>query len=201
MLTRLASYVTAAVLACVIVAGCGPRPDATVEGTVTIDGQLAGRGTVVFHPVEVGPVAYGNIFPDGTFSLRVGQGDLDELDGGHVFSGDYIVTVVVNMPSAATETIGEGGPPKPGARLTARKYANRATSDLRVAVKPGRNVVPLELEGAAREEAEMTPSDEAESEGAEQPSEEAKNAASLEDQGGPSSDGSTSEAESRESSP
>ena len=69
-------------------------------------------------------------------------------------SGEYIVTVVVNMPSVKDEAVGEGGPPKPGTRLSAQKYADEATSDLRVTVKPGRNVLPLELEGAKAEDVE-----------------------------------------------
>ena len=139
----------------IVLVGClgcgGPSAsyDATVQGTVTVDGELAPRGRVVFHPVGEGPPAYGSIFPNGTYSLRVGQGDLEEVDGGQIPSGEYIATVVVNMPSVKDEAVGEGGPPKPGARLTAAKYADKATSDLRVSVKPGLNVVPLELEGVA----------------------------------------------------
>ncbi len=135
------------------VVGCG-GPDSTVQGTVTIDGQLAPRGTVVFHPVGGGPTAYGTIADNGSYSLRVGQGDLSDPDAGQISSGEYIVTVVVNMPSIPDEAIDEGGPPKPGARLTAGKYANKDTSDLRATVTAGRNIVPLELEGAGAEESQ-----------------------------------------------
>jgi hypothetical protein len=130
---------------------CG-GPDASVQGTVTIDGQLARGGTVQFHPVEGGPTAYGSIARDGSYSLRVGQGDLSDPNAGAVPLGKYIVTVVVNMPSAKDETVGESGPPRPGARLTAEKYANKETSELQFTVKSGRNVIPLELEGAAADE-------------------------------------------------
>jgi len=149
-------------LICLACLGCGGPSssyDATVEGTVTVDGQLAKRGRVVFHPLDEGPVAYGNIFPNGSYSIRVGQGDLSDVDGGEVPSGDYIVTVVVNMPSSEGEAVSDGGPPKPAARVTAAKYADKATSDLRAAVKPGRNVVPLELTSAVAAEAESQDSD------------------------------------------
>jgi hypothetical protein len=73
---------------------------------------------------------------------------LDDVDGGKLKSGEYIVTVVVNMPSAHSATVGDGGPPTPGARLTAAKYADKGTTDLRATVKPGPNVIPFELEGA-----------------------------------------------------
>jgi hypothetical protein len=133
--------------------------DATVEGTVTVGDQLASRGQVVFHPVKDGPTAYGNIFPNGSYSLRVGQGDLGDLDGGEVRSGDYIVTIVVNMPSVNDETTGIGGPPRPGPRLSAAKYAKETTSDLRVTVSPGRNVVPLDLEPAKIEQSDSDQGD------------------------------------------
>ena len=133
--------------------GCG-GPDATVQGTVTIDGQLARRGTVLFHPVDGGPMPYGTIADNGSYALRVGQGDLKDA-GAEIKSGDYIVTVVVNMPSKKDEMVGETGPPRPGARLTAKKYATKESSDLRATVKAGPNVVPLELEGAAPDEEEL----------------------------------------------
>jgi hypothetical protein len=134
--------------------GCG-GPAATVQGTVTIDGQLAQQGTVVFHPIDKGPTAYGSIATDGTYAIRVGQGDLDDPNAGDVPLGEYIVTVVVNTPSLPDEVVGEGGPPKPGARLSAAKYGSKDTSDLRHTVKPGRNVVPLEIEGASADEQPM----------------------------------------------
>ena len=146
---RLSYLVLIAVLAAPL--GCGGPSasyDSTVQGTVIVDGELAGRGRVMFHPVDDGPPAYGNIFDNGTYSLRVGQGDLDDVDGGKLKSGEYIVTVVVNMPSAHSATVGDGGPPTPGARLTAAKYADKGTTDLRATVKPGPNVIPFELEGA-----------------------------------------------------
>lgn len=153
-MTRTNLCLVIVIVACGASGGCGAKPDATVQGTVTIDGELANRGTVVFHPVKEGPPAYGTVHENGTYSLRVGQGDLEEVDGGKLRSGDYIVTVVVNMPPLGKETVGgAAGPPVPGPRLTAGKYAETATSDLRFTVKPGLNVVPLELEGAAAEEA------------------------------------------------
>jgi hypothetical protein len=153
---RLFYLVLIAVLAAPL--GCGGPSasyDSTVQGTVIVDGELAGRGRVMFHPVDDGPPAYGNIFDNGTYSLRVGQGDLDDVDGGKLKSGEYIVTIVVNMPSAHSATVGDGGPPTPGARLTAAKYADKGTTDLRATVKPGPNVIPFELEGAEVVEEEV----------------------------------------------
>jgi hypothetical protein len=134
--------------------GCG-SPSANVQGTVTIDGQLAQNGTVVFHPVDEGPTAYGSIDKNGNYSLRVGQGDLSDPNAGQVEMGEYIVTVVVNMPSRPDDVEGEAAPPTPGARLSAEKYSNKDTSPLRHTVSGGANVVPLEIEGAVAEEAEV----------------------------------------------
>jgi hypothetical protein len=132
--------------------GCS-EPAASVQGTVTIDGQIARQGTVVFHPVDEGsPVAYGAIAEDGSYALRVGQGDLNDPDAGEVPIGEYVVTVVSTMPASPDEKQGKSTPPTPGARLSAEKYGSKETSELRHTVKLGHNVVPLEVEGASADE-------------------------------------------------
>ena len=145
-------------------AGCG-GPTSTVQGTVTIDGEIARQGTVVFHPVEGGAKAYGSIADNGSYALRVGQGDLNDPNAGDVPPGEYIITVVVNTPSSGRESLGEGdaGPPTPGPRLSAEKYATAETSDLKHTVKVGKNVFPLEIEGAKKEETAASESNAAES--------------------------------------
>jgi hypothetical protein len=143
------------VVACL---GCG-GPDATVQGTVTVGGEIAHQGTVQFHPVHGGPTAYGTIANNGSYSLRVGQGDRHDPNDSQVQSGEYIVTAVINMPSVKDEALGEAGPPMPGARLSAEKYGSQETSDLHVTVKTGANVVPLELERAVATPTETTPTE------------------------------------------
>ena len=119
--------------------------DATVTGNVVVDGQLADRGTVTFHPVKGGPPAVGQILSDGSYSLRTGQGDLTKADGGTVPPGEYIVTVVVTGPPVEVPEL-PGTPPKGGPRLMAAKYASTETSDLKLKVQPGENLFVLELE-------------------------------------------------------
>jgi hypothetical protein len=119
--------------------------DSTVQGAVTIDGELVNRGTVVFHPVGRGAPAYGDIGRDGTYALRVGQGDLRDADGGQLASGDYLVTVMVTSAPAESPS----DLPMPGPRVTAAKYREKSTTDLKVSVKPGPNVIPLDLDGAS----------------------------------------------------
>lgn len=144
--------------------GCGGPAyeyDSVVTGTVTIEGELAPRGTITFHPVaKNGKIAIGRIYPDGSFSLRTGQGDLRESDGGTVVPGEYIVTVVVTGPPPAPTTP-EGGPPGPGPLLVAKRYLSRDTSDLRRTVHPGANVMVFELERAAPEDTSEAPTPEA----------------------------------------
>jgi hypothetical protein len=136
---------------CLAIAGCSndkSNADAVVQGTVTINGVLANRGQVTFYPAQSGPVATGPIHQDGSFSLRVGQGDMANPDESKISSGEYIATVVVNEPANPTSTVGDGGPPLAGKRLTAIKYSQKETSGLKFSVKPGRNVFTLELEGS-----------------------------------------------------
>jgi hypothetical protein len=144
------------VLACTCCAGCSSTMDSSVQGTVTIDGQLADRGTVAFNPVHGGAPAYGIIAKDGSYSLRIGQGNLSNEDASRIHSGDYVVTVVVNSPSRNGETMGEAGPPMPGPRLTAKEYASAATSPLHTTVKPGPNILPLEVKGATASDEQNT---------------------------------------------
>jgi len=136
-------------IACLFPAGCS-RPttkyDATVSGTVTVDGELAPRGTVTFHPVDGGPVSIGHINSGGSYSLRTGQGNLDKTDGGTIKSGDYIVTAFVNLATIKEDHVNPGGPPIPGANIAAVKYRSKKTSPVRYRVEPGRNVIVLNLD-------------------------------------------------------
>lgn len=93
-------------------------------------------------------MATGPIHGDGSFSLRIGQGNMANPDESKIYSGEYVATVVVNEPADKTATVGEGGPPLAGKRLTAIKYSQKDTSGLKFMVKPGRNVFPIDLEGS-----------------------------------------------------
>jgi hypothetical protein len=135
-----------------VTAGCGGpanKYDAVVTGTVTIDGELAPSGTVTFHPVaKDGKIATGRIYPDGSFSLRTGQGDLRDSDGGTVVPGEYIVTIMVAVPPPAPTSV-VGGPPVSGPLLIDKRYVSRDTTDLRATISEGDNIVHFDLERAA----------------------------------------------------
>lgn len=145
---------TACVYCCVLAAlvGCGDSNndgnDATVQGTVTIDGELAPGGTIAFYPVGGGPVAVGAIAQDGSFSLRIGRGNASNLDRSDIPSGDYVATVVATGPSERVAGKDDGGPLPFGPSLVADKYADRETSDLKITVNEGPNVLDLKLDGA-----------------------------------------------------
>ena len=142
-----AMAIISTVLTLSAVCGCGGPAyeyDSTVTGTVTIDGDLAKSGTVTFHPAEKGQPAIGRIHSDGSYSLRTGQGDMREVDGGTVIPGEYAVTVAITGPSAPMTA--EGGPPIPGPSLIASKYSRKETTDLHHTVKPGKQVIVLSLE-------------------------------------------------------
>ena len=138
-------YRTVSILTCLCCCGCERQLESSVQGTVTIDGVLADHGTVAFYPAGGGAPAYGNIAKNGSYSVRVGQGNLRNEDASRIHSGEYVVTIVVNALAQNGETLGEAGPPKPGPRMTADKYATKDTSPMHVTVKPGPNIVPLEF--------------------------------------------------------
>jgi hypothetical protein len=160
MLKHLIPLSTVMALSC---AGCGESAtssyNATVQGTVTIDGDLAPGGTVTFTPVKKGPVAVGAVAADGSYSLRIGQGTSSDPDHNKIPSGDYIATVEVTGPPGETAPDNEGGPKPAGPRLMADKYARQDTSDLKKEVTEGLNVIDLKLDGVWANPPEETSED------------------------------------------
>lgn len=122
-------------LAAVVLAlfgGCGSGLDATVDGTVTLDGQPLTNGTVSFHPKGTAPVAYGQIQSDGTYTASTGSSE-------GITPGEYTATVVATKPDPDPS---DEKPPEP---LTPVRYASPETSGLDVTVRSGQNHLPLEL--------------------------------------------------------
>jgi hypothetical protein len=112
--------------------GCGAH-DSSVYGTVTLDEKPLETGTVTFHPVGGGAVAYGRIGADGSYRLHTGaeQG---------LAPGEYVVTVVATAP-----------PPDPrsevvGKLLTPARYNRRDQTDLRFTIARGTNRIDLALQ-------------------------------------------------------
>jgi hypothetical protein len=137
--SRLCACFTVGVTALVSIVGCGGRP-ASVAGVVKIAGSPLENGVVTFTPAKGGPSAYGTITAGGNYELKTGAGAGIEL-------GDYVVTVAANATPEQAATMGikvgrEGIMPL----LTPVKYANTATSPLKVTVKAGRQQLDFDLE-------------------------------------------------------
>lgn len=75
--TLLAAAVGVAVLG--LAAGCGGPPQATVSGTVTLDGQPVENGTISFYPTaNAGQTAGGGI-ENGRFTVTGSPGEMTVL--------------------------------------------------------------------------------------------------------------------------
>ena len=123
------------ILTAALLSGCGGKHESSVSGTVTLNGVPLTTGTVTFHPANGGPVAYGLIKPDGTYTLVTGsQHGLP--------SGEYVVTVVATAPP---EPPSKEHMEPVGKLLTPVSYGSVKTSPLRVTVNPSSNRIPLEL--------------------------------------------------------
>ena len=140
--------------------GCNgsKKQNAIVQGTVTIDGELAKQGIVKFHPEGDGPIAYGTIHKDGSFAMQIGQGKRLDLDSSEIYSGKYVATVVISSPDGESPK-GSVGHKEPSPRLSATKYSDKETSNLRYEIIPGRNVISISVERAAPEQLEVEPDD------------------------------------------
>ncbi len=152
--------ISAALLAAAGGCGATAKYDANVQGTVTIDGELAPGGTVTFTPVEKGPTAVGTIASDGSYALRIGQGDVGSPDSSEIPSGKYVVTAMITGSSPPTDSAPAGAPPSAGPKIIAEKYGSRVTSDLKFEVKKGPNIIVLALDGPWANPPVEEPSDE-----------------------------------------
>lgn len=119
------------------VIGCGPTQEATVAGTVTLDGNPLTTGSVVFMPTSSGTQVYGTIDASGSYELFTGQ-------QRGLRPGNYVATVVARE-KPATNVTELGGPAPPGKAITPAWYASRKTSGLNFTVAPGTNEINLEL--------------------------------------------------------
>ena len=120
-------------LAVLLVAGCRRSPEASVYGTVTLDGKPLAAGTVAFHPANRGAIAYAGIHSDGTFRLSTGTNQ-------GLAAGEYAVTVVASetpLPGKAGLVVGK--------LLTPARYGKPESSGLRFTVTSGNSKIDLGL--------------------------------------------------------
>jgi hypothetical protein len=119
-----------------LIAGCsGGSMESTVSGSVTLDGNGIGPGTIVFAPVDIGKPATGSIEKNGRYTLKTSR------DIG-LASGDYKVAVSIReLP----ENVKRGDRPPLGKLLIPEKYEQSATSGLKYTVTPGQNTIDIKL--------------------------------------------------------
>ncbi|HTN75245.1 MAG TPA: hypothetical protein VL096_08360 [Pirellulaceae bacterium] len=110
--------------------GCSQAYDSQVSGEVALDGKPLTLGTITFHPLGDGPLAYGQIDAAGKFALSTGA-------NAGLKPGDYVVTIVATGPPPSDMI--------PGALLTPAKYGSKDKSDLKATVVAGKNHFKLEM--------------------------------------------------------
>jgi hypothetical protein len=124
---------------CVLTVGCSRNDFATVTGQVLLDGELLDGGAITFVPETSGPLAYGDVAPDGTYSLQ-SSGSQQGLRPGM-----YVATVSYRS-----------GRPSPGMTLSQIqalekvpiRYTTPETSELHEQVNPGANQIDLAMTSA-----------------------------------------------------
>lgn len=125
--------------------GCS-KYDASVRGSVSLDGTPLERGTVKYASTSDGPSAYGQVDSSGNYRLKTGR------EKG-LPPGEYSVTVVAR--EAVTDWNGEG-PPPPGKAIVPPWYRTPQHSSLKFNVGPGDNEINLELKSEAPESWQST---------------------------------------------
>jgi hypothetical protein len=114
-------------------AGCGqPVPVFQVRGTVAVQGQPLGSGTVVFHPTDnsSSPIKT-EIRPDGTYELSAP-------------AGEYKLTAAFTVPGHGVEGVDKDY--RPAVLQTPAKYIRLDETPLTATVQPhDDNVVNLSL--------------------------------------------------------
>lgn len=180
----------AAILVSLITAnGCrdaGTKRDASVTGVVTINGELAKSGSISFQPKGLGPTVYGTISGEGSYRLRTGKAAPNSPEEAKVPSGLYRVVLRVSGNSQLNQSPEEfrEGPPELGKLLIPAMYLDADKTPLEYIIKPGDNVINIDIEFDAEELEGEADQDVAEEsvEDAEDESEESENDATTEPQ-------------------
>lgn len=123
-----------ALLSCtVLLTGCAPdNPVGTVKGTASVKGKPYGDAAVMFISLEKGVGSGGDLNTDGSFSLT------EPLPVGQY-------TVYFAPKSVAAEDLSAAPVPMHMDKSVPSKYWSESSSDIKVDVKEGENVVPIEV--------------------------------------------------------
>ena len=129
--SRLAVTVFAVVL---VASGCGKQDWGHLSGTVKLNGQPVGPGTIQLQPIDATHAgAMASFGDDGNYSVF----SSGRKEGAH--TGEYKVVV-----SSGEEFGLEDSGPKPKSNIPAR-YSNPDTTDLKVTIEPGKKNFDFEL--------------------------------------------------------
>jgi hypothetical protein len=109
---------------CLLICGCGRAEFVAVTGKVTLAGKPLTAGMVTFVGVNGDQIGYGQIQPDGSYSLSTGNRK-------GVKPGTYNVSVVATMPAIMTAHEKSDGLPT---LVTPARYADAETSGLQCQV-------------------------------------------------------------------
>jgi hypothetical protein len=133
---RLRAALSGAALLAIVIGCHGGSMESEVSGTVTLDGNKIGPGTIVFAPNGAGgKPATGSIESDGTYKLKTSR------EAG-LATGSYRVAVSIRKMA---ENVKRGDRPPPGKLLIPEKYEDETKSGLQYDVSPGRNTINIEL--------------------------------------------------------
>jgi hypothetical protein len=123
---------------CLLAAGCGGEPTATVSGRVTVGGQPLAAGQIAFE--ADGQLLASRIAPDGRYQLRNG-GTMS------VPPGDYTVLLAPPPPDLVEDPkTTEIRPAAPLDQLRYPvKYRSPETSGIRQTIPPGHSEIDLEF--------------------------------------------------------
>jgi hypothetical protein len=118
----------------VLATGCGRKDWGYLSGTVKLNGQPVGPGSIEFQPTDaVRAGAMASFGEDGNYSVF----SSGRKEGAH--TGEYKVVI-----SGGEEFGLEDSGPKPKSIIPAR-YSNPDTTDLKVTIEAGKKVFDFEM--------------------------------------------------------
>ena len=131
---RMSSWKSSILLiAAVAFCGCSPaNPVGTVKGTATLKGKPYNDAAIMFVSLEKGLGSGGDLQTDGSFALT------DPLP-----VGSYVVYLAPK--SIPAEEASAAPVPMHMDKTVPSKYWSEASSDIKVDVKEGENVIPIDI--------------------------------------------------------
>lgn len=131
--TRIVEAWSILLLVALLIAGCGKSNFGVVNGTVAVDGTPAKSGSIAFFPVDRKSSTAGSEIVDGRYMAKVALGT---------------AKVEIRVPKVVGQKKLYATPDSPVKQVLAeslpRKYNDE--TELKLDVKPGKNVQDFELE-------------------------------------------------------